>query len=88
MSVNQRYYQLTRKESIPRKICWKDSKITWQQMSWNISWNTLTHQICLDYPGVNLMMRRGLRIWIHNQSLDFILCQTVDACDLPVAQLV
>jgi hypothetical protein len=35
-----------------------------------------------------LMVRRGLRIWIHNQSLDFILCQTVDACDLPVAQLV
>jgi hypothetical protein len=27
MSVNQRYYQLTRKELIPRKIRWKDSKI-------------------------------------------------------------
>jgi hypothetical protein len=35
-----------------------------------------------------LMVRRGLRIWIHNQSLDFCLGQTVDACDLPVAQLV
>jgi hypothetical protein len=30
-----------------------------------------------------LMVRRGLRIWIHNQSLDFFLGQTVDACDLP-----
>jgi hypothetical protein len=32
MSVDQRYYQLTKKkELIPRKIRWKDSKIMWQQ---------------------------------------------------------
>jgi hypothetical protein len=43
---------------------------------------------CLDDPRVNLMVRRGLRIWIRNQSLDFFLGQTVDACDLPVEQLV
>jgi DNA polymerase elongation subunit (family B) len=41
-----------------------------------------------DDPWVNLMVRRSLRIWICNQSLDFFLGQTVDACDLPVAQLV
>jgi hypothetical protein len=58
------------------------------EMPWKISWNALTHQICLDDPWVNLMVRRGLRIWILNQSLDFFLGQTVDACDLPVAQLV
>jgi hypothetical protein len=69
--VNQRYYQLTRKESVPRKIHWKDPKITWQEMSWKIGWNTLTRQICLDDPWVNLMVRRNLRIWICNQSLDF-----------------
>jgi hypothetical protein len=27
LSIDQRYYRLTRKESIPRKIRWKDSKI-------------------------------------------------------------
>jgi hypothetical protein len=27
-------------------------------------------------------VRRGLRIWIRNQSLDFFLGQTVNACDL------
>jgi hypothetical protein len=42
----------------------------------------------LDDPWVNLMVRRSLRIWICTQSLDFFLSQTVDACDLPVAQLV
>jgi hypothetical protein len=57
-------------------------------MSWKISWNALTHQICLDDPRVNLMVRRSLRIWIRNQSLNFFLGQTVDACDLPVAQLI
>jgi hypothetical protein len=35
-----------------------------------------------------LMVRRNMRIWICNQILDFFLGQTVDACDLPVAQLV
>jgi hypothetical protein len=40
-------------------------------MSWKIGWNTLTHQICLDDPRVNLMVRRNLRIWICIQSLDF-----------------
>jgi hypothetical protein len=49
---------------------------------------TLTPQICLDDPRVNLMVRRSLRIWICTQSLDFFLGQTVDVCDLPVAQLV
>jgi hypothetical protein len=43
---------------------------------------------CLDDPWVNLMVRRSLRIWICTQSLDFFLGQTIDACDLPVAQLV
>jgi hypothetical protein len=33
---HQRYYQLTRKESIPRKIHWEDSKMTWQHMFWKI----------------------------------------------------
>jgi hypothetical protein len=42
----------------------------------------------LDDPWVNLMVRRSLRIWICTQSLDFFLGQIVDACDLPVAQLV
>jgi hypothetical protein len=42
----------------------------------------------LDDPWVNLMVRRSLRIWICNQILDFFLGQTVDVCDLPVAQLV
>jgi hypothetical protein len=27
----------------------------WQQVSWEISWNTFTHQICLDDPRVNLL---------------------------------
>jgi hypothetical protein len=88
LMVNQRYSQLNRKESVPRKIRWKDSRITQQEMSWEIGWNTLTCLICLDDPQVNLMVRRNLRIWICNQSLDFFLGQTVDACDLPVAQLV
>jgi hypothetical protein len=65
MSVDQRYYFLTGKESIPRKIPWKDSKETLQPMSWEISWNVFTHQICLDYPWVNLMVGRNMRIWIR-----------------------
>jgi hypothetical protein len=88
MSIEQGYCQLTRKESIPRKIHWKGSKITWQPISWKISWNALTHQICLDYPRVNLMVRRNMRVWICKQILDFFWSQTIDACDLPVAQLV
>jgi hypothetical protein len=88
MSIDQKYCPLTWMESIRRKIRWKYSKITWQQVSWKISWNAFTRQICLDDPRVNLMVRRSLRIWICNQSLDFFLGQTVDACDLPVAQLV
>jgi hypothetical protein len=57
-------------------------------MSWKISWNAFTRQICLDDPWVNLMVGRNMRIWICNQILDFFLGQTVDACDLPVAKLV
>jgi hypothetical protein len=35
-----------------------------------------------------LMVGRNMRIWICNQILNFFLGQTIDACDLPVAQLV
>jgi hypothetical protein len=74
---------------------WRDSWLqeTLESASWTILSGaqgryTLTRQICLDDSQVNLMVRRNLRIWICNQSLDFFLGQTVDVCDLPVAQLV
>jgi hypothetical protein len=57
-------------------------------MPWKIEWNAFTCQICLDDPRVNLMVERNMRIWICNQILDFFLGQTVEVCDLPVAQLV
>jgi hypothetical protein len=57
-------------------------------MSWKISWKAFTRQICLDDPRVNLMVGRNMRIWICKQILDFFLGQTIDACDLLVAQLV